>query len=449
MLKNLHILLLAQTIVLFICSCGKGTEHGGPVPSQTGGAGFVSATESQFLDPTGRPLLLHGINVVNKSKEQAYTGGLGPADFASIRSWGMNCVRFGILWDGLEPEPGKIDEAYLDRIAQCIKWARAQGLYILLDMHQDLYSVKFSDGAPVWATLDEGKPHTTGAVWSDAYYASQAVQSALDHFWANSLAPDHLGLQEHYARVWQQVARRFAGEPAVVGYDLMNEPSPGADGGRCQQAMLRRMAELMAARPGQKAPSVEMLAKMQGSPDGRKQLTQWLGDLELYTKMLEAAAPIMQDFERARLMPMYARVAQAIRQVDARHILFLEPAMDTNMGIVSAMEPLKDSQGGRYRQQAYAPHGYDIVTDTDSLQLTSNARVELIFRRHAEKSRALRMPMLVGEWGAFYLDQKAVEPARFVISQFDLYGCSDTYWSYEPKLGQSPLLDALRRSMSK
>jgi len=361
----------------------------------------------------------------------------------------MNCVRFGILWDGLEPQPGKIDEDYLNRIAQCIQWAKAQGLYVLLDMHQDLYSVKFSDGAPLWATLDEGKPHTTGSVWSDAYYASQAVQTALDHFWANSPAPDGMGLQEHYARVWQHVASRFSGEPAVLGYDLMNEPSPGVDGGRCQLAILGRMAELVGTRPGQKALSAEMLAQMQGSSEGRKQLTQWLGDVELYTKVLEAGTPVMQDFERTRLIPMYARVAQAIRGVDTRHILFLEPAMDTNMGIVSALEPLKNSQGGRYPQQAYAPHGYDIVTDSDSLQLTSNARVELIFRRHAEKARELRMPMLVGEWGAYYLDQKAVEPARFIISQFDKYGCSDTYWSYEPKLGQSPLLGALRRSMSK
>ena len=91
--KNLHIRLLVQTVVLFLCSCGKDAEHGGPVPGQTGETKFVTATESQFLDPAGSPLLLHGINLVNKSKEQAYTKGIGPADFESIRSWGMNCVR--------------------------------------------------------------------------------------------------------------------------------------------------------------------------------------------------------------------------------------------------------------------------------------------------------------------------------------------------------------------
>jgi endoglycosylceramidase len=98
-------------------------------------------------------------------------------------------VRLGIIWDGLEPQPGRIDEDYLERIGKLVGYAKAEGLYVLLDMHQDLYSVKFSDGAPAWATLDEGKPHTAGAVWSDAYYASAAVQTALDHFWENAPGP--------------------------------------------------------------------------------------------------------------------------------------------------------------------------------------------------------------------------------------------------------------------
>ena len=93
--------------------------------------------------------------------------------------------------------------------------------------HEDLYSVGFGDGAPLWATLDESKAHTTGAEWSDAYYESEAVQTALDHFWANSPGPDGWGLQDHYARHWQLVASRFKDEPDVIGYDLMNEPFPG------------------------------------------------------------------------------------------------------------------------------------------------------------------------------------------------------------------------------
>jgi len=416
-----------------------------PVPAVGGVPGRVTVSGTQFLDGAGKPLLLHGINVVNKSKAEGYTGGIERADFAAIRSWGMNCVRLGILWDGLEPQPGKMDEQYLERIARIVGWAKAEGLYVLLDMHQDLFSVKFSDGAPAWATLDEGKPHTATAVWSDAYYASAAVQTALDHFWANSPGPDGVGLQDHYARMWQRVAERFRDEPAVLGYDLMNEPFLGRDALRVQGAILARLAELLRARLGEKAPAPLKLMFMEGSPEGRKQITEWLGDMELFQAMLAAGTPIMQEFERGRLMPFYARVRQSIRQVDTNHILFLEPAMSANLGIPSVLTPLVQEQGRRDPQQAFAPHGYDIVIDTPQAGLASDARIELIFRRHAETARRLGMPMLVGEWGAYYEDPSCVTAARFVMRQLDALQCGDTYWAYRRSLGQSPLLKALER----
>ncbi|MGA2609795.1 MAG: cellulase family glycosylhydrolase [Terriglobia bacterium] len=416
-----------------------------PAPERHGPV-FVKAAGMQFLDASGMPLLLHGINVINKSKDQGYVGDFSPADFAAIRSWGMNCVRLGIIWDGLEPQPGRIDEDYLERVGKLVGYAKAEGLYVLLDMHQDLYSVKFSDGAPAWATLDEGKPHTVGAVWSDAYYASAAVQTALDHFWENAPGPDGVGLQDHYAKVWQRVARRFRDEPAVIGYDLMNEPFPGRDALRTEQAILRRLAELLAARKGQKNAAPDELFAMMATPDGRRQITRWLNDISLFTGMMEAGTPIMQDFERGRLMPMYARVRRAIRQVDAHHILFLEPSMSANAAIPSALEPLTDDSGRRDPQQAYAPHGYDIVVDTNSKDLTSNQRVALIFRRHAEFAGKWKMPMLVGEWGAYYdFGAASATLARFAVQQFDALGCGDMYWAYRRELGRSPLLPSLAR----
>ena len=325
-------------------------------------------------------------------------------------------------------------------------WAKAQGLYVLLDMHQDLYSVKFSDGAPAWATLDEGQPFTPTAVWSDAYDTSPAVQSALDHFWANSAAPDGKGLQDHYAQVWQFVAQRFRDEPAVLGYDLMNEPYPGKDAPRVLQATFGKLSELLAIHLGPKAPTADELFSMEATPQGKRQIAEWLKDMTLFTGMLEPATPIMQAFERDRLIPMYSRVHKAIREVDSRHIVFLEPAMSANMGIPSALTPLADANGKRDPEQAYAPHGYDLVTDTDALDLNSNDRIAFIFHRHAELSQTLRMPMLVGEWGAFYENPSAAGAAQFIAKQFDLLGCGDTYWDYQRALAKSPILPALKRT---
>ena len=127
---------------------------------------------------------------------------------------------------------------------------------------------------------------------------------------------------------------------------------------------------------------------------------------------MDAAGPVLQDFERTRLQPMYQRVAAAIRQVDPHHILFIEPSMSTNLGIPTALQPVTDRQGHRDPHQAFAPHAYDMVTDTASVDLNSRDRIRFILDRHAETAKRLAMPMLIGEWGAFYLDSKAVEPAQ-------------------------------------
>lgn len=432
-----------QLILALAISIGPGAAQNRPAAARH--AGFVTAAGTEFRDAAGRTLLLHGVSIANKSQQQGYTAGIDRSDMAAIRSWGMNCIRLAIFWDGIEPEPGRIDREYLDRVAQIVAWAKAERLYVLLDMHQDLYSVKYSDGAPAWATLDEGQPHVTGAVWSDSYYASAAVQTALDHFWANSAARDGKPLQEHYAAAWRAVAERFRDEPAVVGYDLMNEPFPGKDAGRVMQATMQRLAELIAARKQGQAPAAEELMAMEATPAGRRQITQWLGDMQLFTGMLEAAEPIMQEFDRGRLMPMYARVRKAIRSVDRHHILFLEPAMSANMAIRSAIEPLSDEAGRRDPQQAYAPHGYDIVVDTGAQDLDSRARVALIFRRHDEFARKYQLPMLVGEWGAFQSDTAAAEAARHTVQLFDELACGDTFWAYRRGFGNSPLLAALTR----
>jgi endoglycosylceramidase len=184
---------------------------------------------------------------------------------------------------------------------------------------------------------------------------------------------------------------------------------------------------------------------LQGTLQGRRQIAQWLKEKTLFVRVLEPATPIAQAFERSRLMPMYARVRKAIRKVDSSHILFLEPAMSANLGIPSAVTPLTDGSGRRDPHQAYAPHGYDLVTDTSSIDLISPGRIAFIFHRHAELARKMRMPMLVGEWGAFHDHSAAAPAARFTMRLFEKLGCGDLYWAYRPQLAHSPLLRALER----
>lgn len=50
---------------------------------------------------------------------------------------GFDVVRLGLNWSSLEPERGVVDQAALARLHETVDWAKAAGLYVVLDMHQD------------------------------------------------------------------------------------------------------------------------------------------------------------------------------------------------------------------------------------------------------------------------------------------------------------------------
>jgi len=406
---------------------------------------FISIQDDRFIDASGRHLLLHGINLVNKDPADGYIGDEEPADFAAWRSWGLNCVRLGVIWDGLEPEPGIYNEKYLQAIDRQIAWAAENDLFVILDMHQDLYSVLYADGAPAWATLINGQPHLSeSGVWSDAYFTSPAVHAAWDNFWDNAPAPDGVGLQDHYAKLWAVIARRYAGNPMVAGYDLMNEPMPGSPALQGQLLMLSAGAERLAQGGGENEPDVTELAEQWLTPGGRSYILNLLRDIALYGPVADAPEGLYAEFERENLMPFYRRVAAAIRSVDQNHIIFTGTTMGSNLGMRSHIEPLAVS-GQRDALQAYAPHGYDLVTDTADVANASPERFEFIFRRHGETAARLRMPVLVGEWGAYDRHPGTLVPAQHVIRQFEQMLFSETYWTYLPETEHIPCFQAISR----
>ena len=61
-------------------------------------------------------------------------------DFAQMRALGFDVVRLVLNWSQLEPTPGTYSATYLNRVVQVVGWARQQGIYVILDMHQDQYS---------------------------------------------------------------------------------------------------------------------------------------------------------------------------------------------------------------------------------------------------------------------------------------------------------------------
>lgn len=401
--------------------------------------GFIAIENQKFVDSNGRQVIFKGINYISKSKDEKYMPQHGPEIFQQFSKWGFNCIRLGIIWDGLEPEPGKYNEEYLLEIDKRIKWAGENGIYVFLDMHQDLYGSKFSDGAPEWATLDEGQPHYTGAVWSDSYLISPAVQTAFDNFWKNAAAPDGIGLQDHYANLWKHIAQRYANNTTIIGYDIMNEPFMGSSANEVMPQMLMAYAQVLVEETGQKPPSVEELAEMWGAEESRTEALNFIASKERFSKVVDAVYELNANFEKNQLQPFYQKVADSIREVNKNHILFLEHSYFSNTGVASAIEPTKLADGTTDPLVAYAAHGYDLVVDTKEVENQSYERVEFIFERINETGKRMNVPVMVGEWGAFNgKSEKMVENTRQLLNLFERFNFSNTYWAFYNGIGDEP-----------
>lgn len=217
----------------------------------------VTGDQPRITDELGRQVLLRGVNVVQlgdyyqADPDSPPTFPLTEADFARIASMGFDVVRLVLHWSALQPQPGGIDDAELDRIAQALDWARAHDVYVVLDLHQDAWSKHlftppdetcppgFSpsigwDGAPPWATYTDGQ--STCQVGTREF--SPAVAHAFESFWVDRAGPDGTGIQTHFMQVWQALAARFGADPVVAGYDLFNEPHPGYSAGATDTALL-------------------------------------------------------------------------------------------------------------------------------------------------------------------------------------------------------------------
>ncbi len=201
----------------------------GAAPGDTGLAAAGLHQSGRWLtDADGRVVVLHGVNQVFKVPPyEPGAAGFGDDDAAFLAANGFDAVRVGVIWAAVEPRPGAYDDAYLDAIAATVRTLARHGIVSLLDFHQDLYNEKFQgEGAPAWAVLDGGKPNPALG-FPGNYLGNPAEWQVWESFWHNAPAPDGVGLQDHYARTWAHVAARFAGDSAVAGYEIMNEPWPG------------------------------------------------------------------------------------------------------------------------------------------------------------------------------------------------------------------------------
>ncbi|HVM46667.1 MAG TPA: cellulase family glycosylhydrolase [Candidatus Acidoferrum sp.] len=156
------------------------------------------------------------------------------ADLERIAALGFNSVRPAINSRLLlaQAEPPVYSEEGFALLDHLIAWSKARGIYVILDMHA-------APGGQTGQNIDDSADDQPELFKQPKY-------------------------QDQLVALWATIARRYKDEPAVGGYDLLNEPLPARTGAA--------------------------------------------------------------DAFKANLEPLYKRITQAIRSVDHKHIIILEGA---------------------------------------------------------------------------------------------------------------------------
>jgi endoglucanase len=168
-------------------ACGGGGSSSKPPP----GASFLRASGHRIVDGDGHPVFLKGVSFGNQVwANMAIPDDHGEIDFQRLEDMGANATRF--LLNHVTFEDDAAPYVYKDAgwawIDQNVAWAKAHGIRLILNMH-----------VPEGGFQSNGEG---GALWSDATN------------------------QDRLTALWQEIARRYADEPIIAGYGLVNEPEP-------------------------------------------------------------------------------------------------------------------------------------------------------------------------------------------------------------------------------
>jgi endoglycosylceramidase len=325
-----------------------------------------------LLDRRGRVVEVHGLNLVIKRPPYLPTKfGVGADDARFLHRHGFTAVRLGVLMQALEPRPDRFDDRYLRAIVRTAHLLARHGVRSLVDFHQDLYSATFKgEGLPGWMVRSGGVPNAPNLGFPTNYFADPALEHTFDNFWANVAGPGGRGLQQWYAGAWRQVARAFRGDPAVLGYDIFNEPWPGTAWPTCFLP---------------------------------------IGCAALDTSLLA---------------PFADRIIRAIHSVDPRHIAYFEPWQSFGEGAATAVGAPGDALTG-FSFHIYCAAAAGLPEDLVTRTACDTAEHSAMDHAVAQASRAGEA-LLLSEFGA---TSDGAE-LRSVVSYADAHSIPWLEWAY-------------------
>lgn len=218
-------------------------------PLGTSAQGFLHTNGKAIVDGAGDTVLLKGMGLGGWMVQEGYmlqTAGfanpqhkirqkieelIGPADtdsfynawlnnhvqkvdIDSLKSWGFNSVRLPMHYNlytlPIEDEPIAGEQTWLTKgfelTDSLISWCKQNQMYVILDLHAAPGGQGYDAGI---SDYDDTKP----SLWESAENRDKTVA------------------------LWKRLAERYANEPWVAGYDLLNETNWNLPGGTMLRAL--------------------------------------------------------------------------------------------------------------------------------------------------------------------------------------------------------------------
>ena len=336
-----------------------------------------------FTLDDGRIMVFHGVNEMNKQAPYTPSSmGFTEEHIKFIKAHGFNLIRLGIFWGAIEPNAPaasnyqpQYDDNYLAEIKKTVQLLAANGIYTLLDFHQDAYSNAHNDaglGEPKWtAGTEEGENvgfpiNLFGGLELPNKTVYSMIDHDYDHFWANNTAVgDRRGLQDAYAEMVHHTVSYFKGTSGLLGYEIMNEPFPGSTWKECTY-------------------------KVSDTPFS-------------FSKGCK-------NFSRTQLAAFYQKIIPVINQTDPKAIVSFEPVVFVAFNGPVYLPKLEGTN------LSFNYHNYNLVSPEVPFS-TANFYATFV---------AGGIPQIMSEFGSGDSDANVTN----MLKQADAVGLSWTYWTY-------------------
>ena len=391
----------------------------------------IDSTKSFILDNEGRYSVFHGVNVIIKlppylpdlDKFDPLNSLNTEYDLKTMKKMGFNMVRLGVIWEAVERQPGVYDMEYLQKVEEIINTLGKNGIYTMVDAHQDAFSRNFcGEGVPYFYTNELGYDKQCNANIVTQFLGFVGTCKNLDYFnfsydenglpviddcKKNSFIEYHFlaefssaykkfyenvnNIQDKFVEFWKVVATKFKGNKYVLGYDLWNEPSPG-------------------------------------------------GFLEDFKNIIPGRADLYS------VLPLYKKVNEALREIDPNYILYFEntPIPDT-LPILGGLVwgTMKEKPGDDNEPQVFNFHSYCCASGANACEngeASLKNSLNLCPKFHNNKFKTemdnarnnLHVPMFVSEFGACSDSQACYNEIMNVVSICEENFISWSYWNYKP-----------------